>query len=65
MDENRSDPGPPRKIERAATRFRNDLLASVDGLEQGLARLRRRTLIVGLAAVAIAAADLVMGIARP
>ncbi|WP_267389693.1 hypothetical protein [Sphingomonas sp. GC_Shp_3] len=38
----------------------NDLLASLDRLERGLATVRRRNLIVGLAAIAIVAANLVM-----
>ena len=66
MNGTRSDPRPSRGAERAAVRFRNDLLASLDGLERGLETLRRRTLIVGLSAVAVVAADLVLILAaRP
>ena len=65
MNETRSDPRPLREIERAATRFRDDLFASLDGLERTMARLLRRTLIVGLLAIAIAATELLMVVARP
>jgi len=38
----------------------NDLLASLDRLESGLATLRRHTLIFGLAALVVIAADFFM-----